>query len=104
MRKNLIKCIELVQRDDKVIAKASRAPYFPLVMRRGKGLSIGVELVKNKLTKEKDIHAASKICYRCWEKGVILIFLAENILRVHPPLVITAKEVEQALDIIENTI
>lgn len=71
---------------------------------RGQGLSIGVELVKNRNTKEKDKQAAIKICYRCWQKGVILIFLAENILRVQPPLVIKKEEVKEALDIIEETI
>lgn len=71
---------------------------------RGEGLSIGVELVKDKITKEKDTEAAIKICYRCWEKGVILIFLAGNILRVQPPLVIHRKELNKALDIIEETI
>ncbi|PAB55545.1 aspartate aminotransferase family protein [Anaeromicrobium sediminis] len=71
---------------------------------RGKGLSIGVELVKDRITKEKDTQAAIKICYRCWQKGVILIFLAENILRVQPPLVITREEVKAALNIIEETI
>lgn len=71
---------------------------------RGKGLSIGVELVKDRVTKEKDIQAAIKICYRCWEKGVILIFLAENVLRVQPPLVITMEEAKKAMDIIEDTI
>ncbi|MBF8984120.1 aspartate aminotransferase family protein [Lutibacter sp. B2] len=71
---------------------------------RGKGLSIGVELVKDRITKEKDTQAAIKICYRCWQKGVILIFLAENILRVQPPLVITRKEAKEALNIIEEAI
>lgn len=71
---------------------------------RGKGLSIGVELVKDRVIKEKDKEGAIKICYRCWEKGVILIFLAENVLRVQPPLVITKNEADIALDIIEETI
>lgn len=71
---------------------------------RGRGLSIGVELLKDRGTKEKDKEAAIKICYRCWQKGVVLIFLAENILRVQPPLVITKDEVKKAMDIIEETI
>ena len=71
---------------------------------RGEGLSIGVELVKDRATLEKDKLAAIKICYRLWEKGVLMIFLAENILRVQPPLIITEKEVKRALDIIEETI
>lgn len=71
---------------------------------RGRGLSIGVELLKDRFTKEKDREAAIKICYRCWQKGVVLIFLAENILRVQPPLVINKDEVKRAMDIIEETI
>lgn len=70
---------------------------------RGEGLSIGVELVKNRMTKQKDKQAAIKICYRCWQKGLILIFIAENILRIQPPLVIQKKEAKEALDIIEET-
>jgi len=71
---------------------------------RGKGLSIGVELVKDKATKEKDPTAAIKITHRCWEQGVLLIFLAENILRVQPPLVIDRVDLDKALTIIEEAI
>lgn len=71
---------------------------------RGKGLSIGVELLKNRITKEKDKEAAIKICYRCWQKRVIIIFLAQNILRVQPPLIISFDETKRAIDIIEDTI
>lgn len=71
---------------------------------RGKGLSIGVELLKDCITKEKDKVAAIKIVYRCWQKGVVLIFLSENILRIQPPLVISKEETEKALNIIEEVI
>lgn len=71
---------------------------------RGKGLSIGVELLKNRNTKEKDKVAAIKICYRCWQKGVVLIFLAENILRIQPPLIISFDEAKKAMNIIEDAI
>lgn len=78
---------------------------FPLIGDiRGEGLSIGIELIKDKSTMERDKIAAIKICHRLWEKGVILIFLAENIMRIQPPLVMTEEEVERALDIIEDTI
>lgn len=71
---------------------------------RGKGLSIGIDLVKDRNTKEKNKEAAAKICYRCWQKGLLLIFLAENVIRVQPPLLIRKDEVDKALDIIEDTI
>lgn len=70
---------------------------------RGKGLSIGIELVKDPVTKEKDFEGAAKICYRCCEKGVLLIFIANNVLRFQPPLVITQEEIDQALSVIEES-
>jgi 4-aminobutyrate aminotransferase len=71
---------------------------------RGYGLSIGVDLVENRETKIGNKKAAAKICYRCWEKGIILIFLASGVLRVQPPLVISKEELDRALDIIEKSI
>jgi 4-aminobutyrate aminotransferase len=71
---------------------------------RGLGLSIGVELVKDAKTKEKHFEAAAKICYRCWEKGVILIFFAKSVLRFQPPLVITKQELDDAFEVIESSI
>lgn len=71
---------------------------------RGLGLSIGVELVKDKETKEKHREAASKICYRCYEKGVILIFIADSVLRIQPPLVITKEQLDKSIDIVEESI
>jgi len=70
---------------------------------RGLGLSIGVDLVTDRITKKGNRDAAAKICYRCWEKGVILIFLADGVLRVQPPLVISEEELNRALDIIEES-
>lgn len=67
---------------------------------RGLGLSIGVELVKDRDKKEKDIQAAAKICYRCYERGVLLIYLSGNVLRIQPPLIITKEEMIKALEII----
>ncbi len=71
---------------------------------RGIGLSIGVDLVTDRKTKKKAKEAAAKICYRCWEKGVILTFFANSVLRIQPPLVITKQEMDKAIDIIEEAI
>lgn len=71
---------------------------------RGKGLSIGVELVKNRETKEKDPVAAAKVVYECWQKGVLLIFLAENVLRIQPPLLISKSDFDKGLAVIEKAI
>ena len=71
---------------------------------RGKGLLIGVEIVKNK--KEPDRDGALKICWRAWEKGLILISFGKkgNVLRIAPPLSISKDEIDRGLDIIEDSI
>ncbi|MBA1336054.1 MAG: Pyridoxal phosphate-dependent aminotransferase [Firmicutes bacterium] len=71
---------------------------------RGIGLSIGVDLVTDRATREKAKEAAAKICYRCWEKGIILTFFANSVLRIQPPLIITREQIDKALDIIEEAI
>lgn len=71
---------------------------------RGIGLSIGIDLVKDRVTKEKAKEAAAKICYHCWERGVVVTFFANNVIRIQPPLVITKEELGRAIDVIESSI
>lgn len=71
---------------------------------RGLGLSIGVELVTDSSSGERNRDAATKISYRCWEKGLILTFFAGNVLRVQPPLVIEKDEIDRGLAIMEEAI
>jgi len=71
---------------------------------RGKGLLIGVDLVKNRDTKERAVKETAKICWRCYERGLILTFLSQSVLRIAPPLNIKKEEVDHALEIIEKSI
>ncbi|GAG96038.1 unnamed protein product, partial [marine sediment metagenome] len=64
---------------------------------RGKGLLIGVDLVSDRGIKQRAEKEAAKVCWRCWEKGLILTFFSKSVLRIAPPLVITKKEVDLAL-------
>lgn len=84
--------------------KAMQSKYEIIGDVRGLGLSIGIDLVTDRTTKVGNRDAAAKICYRCWEKGVIVIFLADGVLRIQPPLVIPEEELNKALDIIEDSI
>jgi len=71
---------------------------------RGKGLSIGIDIVSDKSSKTKDSEAALKICNRCFDRGVVIIAIAGSVLRFQPPLVITDEELNTALNILEETI
>ncbi|PTL17991.1 aspartate aminotransferase family protein [Staphylococcus gallinarum] len=71
---------------------------------RGKGLSIGIDIVSDKLNKTRDATAALKICNRCFDHGVVIIAVAGNVLRFQPPLVITYEQLDQALNVLEAAI
>jgi len=65
---------------------------------------IGVEIVKNKKSKEKDGDAAHEIIYHAWKKGVVAIGAGENCFRIAPPLVITRDYVDAGLDALEESV
>ncbi|WFO76312.1 aspartate aminotransferase family protein [Desulfurococcaceae archaeon MEX13E-LK6-19] len=73
---------------------------------RGLGLMLGVDIVKNKDTKEPDRKTAIKIIWRAWEKGLLMMTYGKygNVLRIAPPLVITREELDKAIDIIDESI
>ncbi len=71
---------------------------------RGKGLFIGVEIVKDKKSKERGTHEAQAIAKACFKEGLILILAGSNTLRVIPPLNIAREELEEGLDVIEGAI
>ena len=76
---------------------------FPFIGEvRGLGLSIGVDLIKDSVTKERNKEAAAKICYCAWQKGLLLSFFSNSVLRIQPPLIITEAEFNKGIDIIET--
>lgn len=72
---------------------------------RGKGLMIGVELVKDsaKTPAVEETKAARKSCL---DKGLLIGAggVWANVLRIQPPLVITDEELDEALAIIERSL
>ncbi|ALV62550.1 putative glutamate aminotransferase [Thermococcus sp. 2319x1] len=72
---------------------------------RGKGLMIGVEIVKLN-TKIPDPELTGKICWRAFELGLILpsYGMFGNVIRITPPLVITEEIAEKGLEIMEQAL
>jgi 4-aminobutyrate aminotransferase len=71
---------------------------------RGKGLMIGIEMVKDPKTKEKAIEERNAVIQGCFEKGLLLLGCGENVLRFSPPLIITQRETDIALTILEEVL
>lgn len=81
------------------------AEKYPIVGDvRGKGLLIGVEIVKDSKLREPDYEAARQIMLKCWRRGILIQTVGESTLRLCPPLVIDRDLVDTTLDIIAATI
>jgi len=69
---------------------------------RGKGLMVGVELVKDRETKEPAPDWRNEIIQKAFEKGLLLLGCGENTIRFCPALTVTAKEIDICLSIFEE--
>ena len=72
---------------------------------RGKGLMIGIELIKDK-NKTPATEEARQIRRLCREAGVLIGLggVFGNVLRLQPPLVLTAEETQRVLDVLEKSL
>ena len=71
---------------------------------RGKGLMIGVELVKDRETKERAIKWKGEVIAAAFRRGLLLLGCGENTIRFSPALTVTADEVDVCLTIFEEAI
>jgi 4-aminobutyrate aminotransferase len=71
---------------------------------RGLGLLWGVELVRDRDTREKAVTEAEQVMYACLEAGLSFKVSQGNVLQLSPPLVITREELETALHILEKAL
>lgn len=71
---------------------------------RGKGLMVGVDLVKNRRTKEPAKKAAEKVVQDCFKSGLLVLTCGESVVRLMPPLVITQEEMDHGLGILTKSL
>jgi 4-aminobutyrate aminotransferase len=71
---------------------------------RGLGLMLGIELVQDATDKAPDNDLAQDVMYRALDRGVSFKTTMGNILTLTPPLIVTAQQMNAALDIIEEAI
>lgn len=71
---------------------------------RGIGLLWGIELVKNRTTKEKAIEESEFVLYECLRNGLSFKISQGNVLQLSPPLIITRDQLKEAVAIVESAI
>ena len=110
--------LKTIERDDLVTNAAARGAELVAGLRelmagderigdvRGPGLMIGVELVRDRETREPDAELATAVMQRCADLGLLLLTCgtAHNVMRWIPPLDVTAAEVAEALGHFEGAL
>jgi 4-aminobutyrate aminotransferase / (S)-3-amino-2-methylpropionate transaminase / 5-aminovalerate transaminase len=73
---------------------------------RGRGLMIGLELVRDRLTKEPAASEAKAVRAEMRERGVLVGVggIHGNVVRIQPPLSITADECDRAATVLEDVL
>jgi 4-aminobutyrate aminotransferase len=71
---------------------------------RGLGLMLGIELVRDRRTKEPAKREASQVLNRCFRKGLMILSCGESTVRIMPPLVISREELDQGLEILSGVL
>jgi 4-aminobutyrate aminotransferase len=110
-----LKTMDILEREG--IANAARVGEFmlervrgwkdshPLVGDvRGRGLMIGIEIVKDKATREPAVELRNRIEMLAFERGLMVLGCGETSLRLSPPLIVSKEEATVALDILEEAL
>jgi 4-aminobutyrate aminotransferase len=71
---------------------------------RGRGLMIGIDLVKDKQTRAHAGAERDRVVDLAFEKGLLILGAGASAIRLCPPLIVTKEQADIALDIIEDCI
>ena len=81
---------------------AARHPLIGDV--RGRGLMIGVELVRDRQTKERAGEERDRFVQAAFERGMLVLGAGKNAIRFSPPLVLTSEQADVAVRITDEAL
>ncbi|MFB3776474.1 MAG: acetyl ornithine aminotransferase family protein [Bryobacteraceae bacterium] len=71
---------------------------------RGLGLMIGIELVKDRETRESAPRLRDRVVQSAFERGLLVLGAGDSVIRLSPPLTITRDQADFAMDTLEDCI
>ncbi|HVE80158.1 MAG TPA: acetyl ornithine aminotransferase family protein [Gemmatimonadaceae bacterium] len=69
---------------------------------RGRGLMIGLELVRDRETRAPDPELVHDVVWRAFERGLLLLGAGKSAIRLAPPLIIDERDVDTALAVLDE--
>jgi 4-aminobutyrate aminotransferase len=84
---------------------ASLAEKHPLIGDvRGRGLMVGVELVRNRTTKERASTERDTVVSAAFKRGLLILGAGKNAIRFSPPLILTRAQADVAVRIFDEAL
>ena len=71
---------------------------------RGHGLMIGIELVRDRQTKERATDERNALVQAMFRRGVLILGAGRNALRLAPPLVLTNDQADDVLRVFDESL
>jgi 4-aminobutyrate aminotransferase len=71
---------------------------------RGMGLMIGIELVRNRQTKERAPEERAALVQAMFRRGVLVLGAGKNALRLAPPLLLTRDQADSVLGVMDQAL
>lgn len=71
---------------------------------RGRGLTIGIDLVRGGDLSSPDPLLARKVVYRAWQLGAVVFYVGDHVLEVTPPLTISDSEILEGAELLLTAI
>jgi 4-aminobutyrate aminotransferase len=71
---------------------------------RGLGMMIGVELVRDRETKERATNERDELVLAAFRRGLLILAAGSNVIRLSPPLVLSREQADIAVAILDEAL
>ena len=104
LRDGLVRNAEIVGAHMMAGAKALMEKHPIVGDVRGRGLMIGIELVRDRQTKERATTERDTLVRECFTRGLLVLGAGRNAIRLSPPLVLTKAQADTAIEILDQAL
>jgi 4-aminobutyrate aminotransferase len=71
---------------------------------RGKGLMVGIDLVRDRQSKQPAVAERDAVVNACFQQGLLVLGCGPSTIRLSPPLIVTREDADTAVDILDRVL